>query len=625
MTLLSLRNIHHAFGGSPLLADISLQISAGERICLLGRNGCGKSTLLKLLEGAFKPDSGTIDRRQGIKAASLPQEVPLDLNGSVFETVAHPLGEAGQLLCRYFQLQNALAAGDEGCMPEFLDVQHALDAADGWQLQQRIEQILKRLDLSAEVEVATLSGGVLRRVLLARALAPQPDILLLDEPTNHLDIASIEWLEQFLKAEGLTLVFVTHDRAFLRSMATRIVEIDRGRLLDFSCDYDTFLKRREEFLHAEEQEWKRFDKKLAEEEIWIRQGIKARRTRNEGRVRALKQMRTERAQRRERSGKAKLQLLEAERSGQRVIEAEHVSFAYDNRVIVEDFTTTILRGDRIGIIGPNGAGKTTLVKLLLAELSPHSGRVKQGTNLKVVYFDQLREQLDEDKTVQQNLAPDGDTVLVGDQSRHVLGYLKDFLFTPERARTPVRVLSGGERNRLLLARLFLREANLLVMDEPTNDLDMETLDLLEERLADYQGTLFLVSHDRDFINRTVTSTLVLEGDGRVGEYVGGYDDWLRQKPAPEETPAVATAKPAKSKPARPPKLSFKQKQELEALPAQIERLETEQADLHTQLADPEFYRSAGEQVAVIKTRLEELEQLLAHAYQRWEELDTLPS
>jgi len=625
MTLLSLRNIHHAFGGSPLLDDISLQIGAGERICLLGRNGCGKSTLLKLLEGTLRPDAGTIDRRQGIKVASLPQEVPRELAGSVFETVAAPLDEAGELLCRFYRLQKALAAGDEGSMPELLDVQHALDATDGWQLQQRIEQILKRLDLLPDIEVSTLSGGVLRRVLLARALAPQPDILLLDEPTNHLDISSIEWLEQFLKAEGLTLAFVTHDRAFLRSMATRIIEIDRGRLLDFSCDYDTFLQRREEFLHAEEQEWARFDKKLAEEEVWIRQGIKARRTRNEGRVRALKQMRTERAQRRERSGKAKLQLLEAERSGQRVIEVEQVSFAYATHPIVKELSTTILRGDRIGIIGPNGAGKTTLVKLLLGELSPQTGNIKHGTNLKIVYFDQLREQLDGDKTVQQNLAPDGDTVLVGERPRHVLGYLKDFLFTPERARTPVKVLSGGERNRLLLARLFLREANVLVMDEPTNDLDMETLDLLEDRLADYQGTLFLVSHDRDFINRTVTSTLVLEGDGRVGEYVGGYDDWLRQRPAPAAVQTAPQEKPAKTKSTRPPKLSFKQKQELAELPAQIESFEKEQAELHAQLADPDFYRKAGEQVAALKTRLEELEELLGHAYQRWEELENLPS
>ncbi|PLY12529.1 MAG: ABC transporter ATP-binding protein [Desulfuromonas sp.] len=626
MTLLSLRHLSHAFGSAPLLDDVSLQVTRGERICLLGRNGCGKSTLLKLIEGKTPPDAGTIDRRQGITIASLPQEVPRELKGSVFETIAAHLGDTGEQLCRFLQLQNALAAGDEGCMPEMLDLQHLLDDNDGWQLQQHVEQIIKRLDLSADADVATLSGGVLRRVLLARALATHPDILLLDEPTNHLDIASIEWLEQFLKAEGLTLVFVTHDRAFLRNLATRIIEIDRGRLLDFTCNYDTFLQRREEFLHAEEQEWARFDKKLAEEEVWIRQGIKARRTRNEGRVRALKEMRSERSQRRERSGKAKLNLLEAERSGQRVIEVENLSFSYAERTIVRDFSTTILRGDRIGIIGPNGAGKTTLVKLLLGECAPQHGQIKHGTNLKIVYFDQLREQLDEEKTVQQNLAPDGDTVLIGDRPRHVLGYLKDFLFTPERARTPVRVLSGGERNRLLLARLFLREANLLVLDEPTNDLDMETLDLLEERLADYQGTLFLVSHDRDFINRTATSTLVFEGDGEVREYVGGYEDWLRQRSLPEQHEGKpAPAKAAKPKPARPQKLSFKQKQELSELPAQIEQLENEQSELHAQLADPEFYRSAGDQIATIKTRLDELEQLLAQAYFRWEELEALPS
>jgi len=621
MTLINLRNLTHAYGGQPLLDAISLQIREGERVCLLGRNGCGKSTLLRLLNGEIAPDHGAIDRRQGLVAASLPQDVPSDLHGTVFATVARQFGENGERLCRLLELEQALAGGDEGRLPEMLDLRHAVETADGWELQRRIEQILKRLGLSPDADVRSLSGGVLRRVLLARALAAKPDILLLDEPTNHLDIASIEWLEQFLKAEKLTLVFVTHDRAFLRSMATRIVEIDRGKLYDFSCDYDTFLRRREELLHAEAQEWARFDKKLAEEEVWIRQGIKARRTRNEGRVRALKQMRAERGKRRERSGTTSLQLLEAERSGHRVAEAEGVTFSYGAEPVIRDFSTTVLRGDRVGIIGPNGVGKTTLVRLLLGKLTPQQGEIRLGTNLEVIYFDQLREQLDPEMTVQQNLAADGDTVMVGDRPRHVLGYLKDFLFTPERARTPVRVLSGGERNRLLLARLFLRPANVLVLDEPTNDLDLETLDLLEERLGEFQGTLFLVSHDRDFINRVVTSTLVFEGNGHLAEYVGGFDDWLRQRPAADTKPPKPTTDTPRPRPARPPKLSFKEKQELAELPGTIETLEREQAELHQRLADPETYRQAGDEIPRTTARLEELDALLAVAYRRWEELE----
>jgi len=623
MTLISLRNVSHAYGGNPLLEDISLKITGGERICLLGRNGCGKSTLLRLLEGSVEPDSGVIDRRKGLKVSGLPQDLPKALKGSVFSIVAMQLGKAGELLTHYHEVQLALSHGDEGRMPELLDLQHELEAQDGWQVQERIEQILKRLQLNAEDDVTTLSGGVLRRVLLARALVEKPDILLLDEPTNHLDIDSIEWLEQYLKAENLTLVFVTHDRAFLRSLATRIIEIDRGRIIDFTCDYDTFLRRREEYLHAEAQEWARFDKKLSEEEVWIRQGIKARRTRNEGRVRALKQMRKERAQRRESSGKAQLQLLEAERSGQRVVDVENISFSYASQPIVTNFTTTIIRGDRIGIIGPNGSGKTTLVRLLLGELTPHNGLVKHGTNLEIVYFDQLRETLDGDKTVQQNLVEEGDTVMIGDRPRHVLGYLKDFLFTPERSRTPVRVLSGGERNRLLLARLFLRKANVLVLDEPTNDLDMETLDLLEEQLAEFKGTLLLVSHDRDFINRTVSSTLVMEGDGHVAEYVGGYDDWLRQRPTrePENT---RPAKQPRQKSRRPRKLTFKEKQELAELPAHIERMEKDLGELQQQLANPDFYREAGDQVAQLKADMVHIEEKLQEAYRRWEELEALP-
>lgn len=620
---MTLRHIHLAFGGPPLLKDISLRIEPGERICLLGRNGTGKSTLLRLIAGELKPDQGIIDRQQGLRIARLAQDVPRDLHGSVFETVARGLGPCGELLSRYHTLNQTLDRGNADQLAELSRLQQAIESAGGWPLQQGIEQALSRLNLDPEASVQSLSGGVLRRVLLAMALATDPDILLLDEPTNHLDIESIAWLEQFLRRERLTLVFVTHDRAFLRSLATRIVEIDRGRLFDFACDYETFLVRKDELLHAEDQEWARFDKKLAEEEIWIRKGVKARRTRNEGRVRALRAMREERRQRRDRLGNARLQLHEAERSGKLVAEVTGLAFAYGQRVIVKDFSTSVLRGDRVGIIGANGTGKTTLLKLLLGELPPHEGRVRLGTNLQILYFDQLREQLDPNLTVQQNLAGDQDHVLVGGQSRHVIGYLQDFLFSPDRARSPVRILSGGERNRLLLARLFTREANVLVLDEPTNDLDLETLDLLEELLADFQGTLFLVSHDRDFLNRVVTSTLVLEGAGQVNEYVGGYDDWLRQRPTSELTPPQKPA--AKSKPARDRqrKLTFKERQELEQLPERIDQLEAEQTRLHEKLADPVFYRDAGSEVAATGTRLESIEQELETLLLRWEELETL--
>jgi ABC transport system ATP-binding/permease protein len=626
MALLSLRNVTLAFGGAPLLDGVSLQVERGERICLLGRNGAGKSSLLALVAGEVTPDAGVIDRQQGLQVASLPQDMPQELRGSVFEVVAGGLGPQGEALCHYHALSRQLEmSGDQSLLPELLDVQHALDAAGSWPLQQRIEQMLTRLKLEADAPLASLSGGVKRRVLLARALAVEPDLLLLDEPTNHLDIESIGWLEEYLLRTGITLLFVTHDRAFLRALASRIVELDRGRLLDVAGGYDTFLQRKEELLHAEALEWARFDKKLSQEEVWVRQGIKARRTRNEGRVRALKAMREERRQRRERTGTARLQLQEAERSGRLVAELKSVGFSYDGEPVIRNFSTTVLRGDRIGIIGPNGAGKTTLLKLLLGELEPQTGEVRLGTNLQVLYFDQLREQLDPDKTVQQTLSGDQDTVIVGGQERHVYGYLQDFLFTPDRARTPVRILSGGERNRLLLARLFTREANVLVLDEPTNDLDLETLDLLEELLADFQGTLFLVSHDRDFLNRVVTGTLVFEGEGLVAEYVGGYDDWLRQRPQPKPEATAPAARTAKPKPERerPRKLSFRERHELDELPRQIDGLEAELAALHEQMADPAFYREQGEAVATATARLQQLEAELENAYARWEELAAL--
>ena len=623
MAFINLRNISLAFGGPPLFEDISLRIAKGERICLLGRNGTGKSTLLKVISGELSPDGGVIDRQQGLRVARLEQDIPRNLQGTIYEAIAQGLGPIGQHLSRYHNLSLRIEQGEADLHNELSDVQHELESCDGWAHQQQIEQVLSRLKLPADLQVASLSGGLMRRVLLARALAVNPEILLLDEPTNHLDIESITWLEEFLQRENLTLVFVTHDRAFLRNLATRIVEIDRGRLFDFDCDYDTFLQRKEELLHAESQENARFDRKMAEEEIWIRKGIKARRTRNEGRVRDLKKMREEHRQRRERLGTARFNLQDAERSGKLVAEAKGLTFAYGDAPVVKDFSTTVMRGDRIGIIGPNGVGKTTLLKLILGELSPQHGSVKLGTNLQIIYFDQLREQLDPELTVQQNLAGEQDTVVIGGKSRHVIGYLQDFLFTPDRIRSPVRILSGGERNRLLLARLFTREANVLVLDEPTNDLDLETLDLLEELLADFKGTLFLVSHDRAFLNRVVTSTIVFEDDNQISEYVGGYDDWLHQRPQPKETIKTKVTVKEKPKKERSRKLTFKEKHELAELPLQIDVLETEIAELHTRMANPDFYRTAGEQVAAATTRLEVVETELAGAYVRWEELDAL--
>ncbi|PLX82925.1 MAG: ABC transporter ATP-binding protein [Desulfuromonas sp.] len=626
MSLIQLRQLDLAFGGPTLLEGVDLQIERGERVCLLGRNGSGKSTLLRVISGLIKPDGGAIDRQQGLKVADLPQEVPDNLQGSIYATVASGLGDVGTCLCRYHELSRLAEEGKSVASEEMLKLQHLLDERDGWRMQQRIEQVLSRLDLDAETPVNTLSGGVLRRTLLARALAAEPDLLLLDEPTNHLDIASIEWLEEFLLREKLSLMFITHDRALVHALATRIVELDRGRLFDYPGDYATYLRRKEELAHAEDQQWRRFDKKLAEEEVWIRKGIKARRTRNEGRVRALQQMRKERQQRRERQGTVKLKLQEGEKSGRLVADIKHISFGYDGAEIIRDFSTSVMRGDRIGIIGPNGAGKTTLIKLLLGELQPSQGEVKLGTNLQVLYFDQLRDQLDPDKTVQENLAGDQDTILVGEKPRHVIGYLRDFLFTPDRARTPVRILSGGERNRLLLARLFAQPANVLVLDEPTNDLDLETLDLLEELLGDFEGTVFLVSHDRNFLNRVVTSTIAFEPGGRIAEYVGGYDDWLRQRPQPEEsstTPKVNQRPKSKPRADRPRKLTFKEKKELKELPDRIEQLETEQVDLHERLADPDLYRSESSQVGALKQRLEEIDTELESAMSRWEELELL--
>jgi len=628
VALLSLQNITLSFGGPPIFDGINLQLEPGDRLCLMGRNGTGKSTLLRLMAGEFPPETGQIQRQQGLKVAAVGQDVPQDLSGTVFDIVAEGMGETSRLLSDYHSLAHRLGAEQSDALLEELEaLQHRLEESGGWTLSQEVERILQHLALDADAEFAPLSGGTKRRVLLARALIANPDILLLDEPTNHLDIDTIIWLEEYLLRSVRTLVFVTHDRSFARKVANRVAEMDRGRLYAFSCGYDQFVERREALLEAEITRQALFDRKLAQEEAWIRQGIKARRTRNEGRVRALKKLREEFRQRRERQGTAKIQLQEATRSGALVVETDGLTFAYDGRPIIRDLTTTIMRGDRIGIIGPNGSGKTTLLRLLLGELEPTSGTVKLGTRREVLYFDQMRSQLDLSATVQENVGEGNDTVIVGGKQRHIIGYLQDFLFSPERARTPVHILSGGERNRLLLAKLFTKPSNVLVMDEPTNDLDAETLELLEDLLADYSGTLLLVSHDREFLNNVVTSTLALEGDGRVTESVGGYDDWLRQAEAAKSAAEAPRAKVEKEKPRvekeKPRKLTFKEERELETLPAKIAELEEEQAVLHARLVDPEFYKSAGGEVTTVNSRLAELESELEAVYARWEELESV--
>ena len=582
-----------------MLDEVSCQIERGQRIGLLGRNGAGKTTLMQMLRGQLEPDHGEIVHDPGVRIAQLCQDVPRELEGTIRDIVT----TGAATLCSADQPQ------------------------DTWEREHAVDRILSKMELPGDAAFGTLSSGMKRRVLLAAALVSEPDLLLLDEPTNHLDVDSIRWLEETLLKWAGTLMFVTHDRMFLRRLATRILEIDRGRLFDWSCDYDTFLKRKESAVAAEEKQQALFDKKLAQEEAWIRQGIKARRTRNEGRVRALKKMREERRARPARVGQVNLRIQEGERSGQLVTGVDQIRFAYDDRPIITDFSTTIMRGDRVGIIGPNGAGKTTLLRLLLGQLEPQEGRVKLGTNLQIAYFDQLREQLDEHQTVQHNVGDGYDTIRVNGQPQHVIGYLQNFLFTPERARTEVRFLSGGERNRILLAKLFAKPANLLVLDEPTNDLDMETLELLEQRLVEFEGTVLLVSHDREFLNNVVTSTLVFE-DSNVREFVGGYDDWQRQRTAeivPQKT-ADARVSPRKTKGSRPDtkrKLSYKENRELEALPQQIETLESDVAAIHESMAAADYYQRPGEEIAADQQRLQELEATLQQAYARWEELDNL--
>jgi ATP-binding cassette subfamily F protein uup len=634
MALIRLRDIQLGFGGAPLLDGVNLVIERGERVCLLGRNGAGKSTLLKLILGELPPDDGERILPGEVRIAQLMQEVPEGTHGSVFDVVTGGIGKLAALVRRYHRTSNQLAeAADEQLLQQLTHIQHELEAADGWQLEQRVETVISRLALDPEQGFDDLSGGLKRRVLLAQALVSEPDLLLLDEPTNHLDIASIDWLETFLLNYPGALLFITHDRAFLRRLATRILELDRGRLTDWPGDYDNFLRRKQERMHAEALEQARFDKKLAQEEVWIRQGIKARRTRNEGRVRALEAMRRERRERRGVDGKARLQLDEAARSGRMVAEVKDISYGWEGKPLIRHFSTRIMRGDRIGVIGPNGVGKTTLLNLLLGRLAPDSGQVRLGTNLEVVFFDQLRSQLDAEQSVRDNVAGGSDKVEIGGKSKHIIGYLQDFLFTPERCQTPVKALSGGERNRLLLAKLFTRPANVLVMDEPTNDLDMETLELLEELLLEYQGTLLLVSHDRDFLDHVVTSCLVFSGDCQVEEFIGGYSEWEaheRRRQAASKRESEVRPKDDKSrkevvKKSQSGKLSYKDQRELDALPARIEVLEAQLEAVQQQLSDPALYQDGGVQIVDLQQRMHELEQTLATAYDRWETLEGMQS
>jgi len=628
MSLISLQNITLSFGGPAILQQINLQIEPGERVCLIGRNGEGKSSLMRLIAGGLKPDGGNIIRQQGLRVARLSQNVPLDLNGSVFEVVAGGLGELHIFLAQYRDISVRLSSGGgENLLTEMETMQHQLETAGYWKAKQRVETIISRLQLNADSIFSELSGGMKRRVLLARALVSNPDLLLLDEPTNHLDINAINRLEEFLLNTNISLLFVTHDRMLLRKLATRIIDLDRGCLTSWPGNYDTYLRRKAETLAAEASQQTRFDKKLAQEEIWIRQGIKARRTRNEGRVRELVQMRKEFKARQEIVGRARMQIQKAVPSGKLVAELKGVTFGYDDKIIIQNFSTTILRGDRVGIIGLNGSGKTTLLRLLLGDLKPQQGSIRLGTNLEAAYFDQHRAMLDENDTVVNNVGEGKDMVTINGRQRHIIGYLQDFLFTTDRARSPARILSGGERNRLLLAKLFTKPANILVLDEPTNDLDAETLELLEELLFDYKGTVLLVSHDRALLNNVVTSTFVFEKEGKVQEYAGGYDDWLIQRPAEiaETKPTPEKKVKKRLKPAGPRKLTFKEARELETLPQKIEAMETEQQEIYNSMADPSFYRQESALIIQAKARIEELEQSLAIAYERWEKLEAIIS
>jgi len=639
MTLLKLTQVSLAYGATPLLEEVSWQIARGERVCIIGRNGTGKSSMLHLVKGGRLADTGEVWRAPGLKIGELPQELPIADERTIFEVVSEGLEGVGALLAEYNHLSQNIHTDED--LTKLMHVQQDLEARDGWRLQQLVDSTLSRLQLPADKKLNELSGGWRRRVLLAQALVAEPDLLLLDEPTNHLDIGAIAWLEDALLNFPGAVLFITHDRAFLQNLATRILELDRGHLIDWDGDYASFLEHKEQQLAAEETANALFDKKLAQEEVWIRQGIKARRTRNEGRVRELKALRVERSQRRERQGAANINIGAAEKSGKQVIVVDKVSFAHPGgRQLIKDFSMVLQRGDRIGLLGANGSGKTTLLKLLLGDLQPTQGSIEVGTKLEVAYFDQLRHQLDPEKTVIENVGEGSDTIMIDGQSKHVLSYLGDFLFSPQRARTPVKALSGGERARLLLAKLFTRPANLLVLDEPTNDLDVETLELLEEVLMEFKGTVLIVSHDRAFLDNVVTSTLVFDGSGKVREYVGGFDDWLRQGgsirllgAADEMEAPVQTAAVADDEQMSPPiavvdsaepkkKLSYKLQRELDAIPGQIEGLETELTQLHAQVSQADFYQQPIETTEAVLAQITTVQEQLDALIERWAELDS---
>ncbi|MDF5282318.1 ABC transporter ATP-binding protein [Vibrio parahaemolyticus] len=635
MALLTIHNAQLAFGDHPLLDRAEFALQENERVCLVGRNGAGKSTLMKVLAGDILLDDGKIQITQDVVVSRLEQDPPRNQEGTVYEYVSGGLAEIGEQLKIYHDLLDLVAQDpSEKNINRLAKTQEQLDHSNAWRFDDRVKNVLSALKLSPDTLLRDLSGGWQRKAALARALVCDPDVLLLDEPTNHLDVTTIEWLENFLKDFKGSIIFISHDRAFIKSMATRIVDLDRGQLSSFPGDYDNYLLEKEEMLRVEEMQNAEFDKKLAQEEVWIRQGIKARRTRNEGRVRALKKLREERRDRREVQGKVNLNIDDASRSGKIVFEAENVSFAYDGKQIVDNFSFNIMRGDRIALIGPNGCGKSTVLKLLLGQLEAQSGRLHCGTKLEVAYFDQYREILDPEKTVIDNLADGKQEVMVGGRQRHALSYLQDFLFAPKRARTPVKALSGGEKNRLLLARILLKPNNLLILDEPTNDLDIETLELLEEMLANYQGTLLLVSHDREFVDNTVTTSWIFEGDGVIEEFVGGYHDAKQQrdqalavrfstgKPAKKEKVVEETPKTTQPK-NNSKKLSYKLQRELEALPAKLEQLESDIETLQEQVNDPEFFAKPVEQTQPVLEQLAALEQELEIAFERWEELEAM--
>ena len=627
MAYITLRDVHLAFGGPALLDGANFNLERGERVCLIGRNGEGKSTLLKLIEGSLLPDNGEVSIQNGLTVSMLAQDVPMD-SGKVADIVADGAGEAAAVLKEYHEASDACVLGDMDACDRMGMLQHKLDQLDGWALENKVNSILSKMGLDPNADLADLSGGRKRRVLLARALLTQPDVLLLDEPTNHLDVESIEWLEKFLLDQNnLTLLFISHDRSFVDSIATRIVELDRGILRGYEGNYSRYLELKAQQMEAEEKQNALFDKKLAEEEAWIRQGIKARRTRNEGRVRALKDLREQSKARRSQQGKVSMATQEANRSGKLVFEIENLSVGYDSKVLIKDFSAIVLRGDRIGLVGDNGVGKTTLIKAILGEIE-HSGSVKTGTQLEVAYFDQLRNALDLEKTVMANVSEGSDFVDVNGNRRHIYSYLQDFLFSPERARTPVKALSGGERNRILLAKLLLKPSNLIVMDEPTNDLDMVTLELLEEMLSDYKGTLLLISHDRAFMDNVVTSTWVFDGKGQIDEYIGGYQDYLEQRPDQKVVDQKSDVKKAQAKAeaaAAPKKvkLSYKDQRELEQLPAEIEKLETEQAELSAKLADGSWFVSDANAATAASQRLAEIEEVLLEKLERWDILENM--